>query len=439
MTVDYSPYLPDYTSDQIFYLTDDSGTAKPVLIDQGSRSLTYTVTKEGYKPFTWTDSSIELKTVILEVAGTIVKGRVVRIDDPSLPARGCIAKFSTDNSSTAASVTISNIDGNFSIALPKATYYWGIGGTQTWGQEGTGDYQKIFRGTETFVVADAEVDLGTLYAYYGNDTSECIHKITEARLLTPGNYYEGTIYDYLGTTAGGFWSEDQYAQNNLARFNLFTFELQQFSDLEINNPLQNSLSFRNISTSGLLENLVEEPSQLIQWASSEDYYSQGISVNFFRGIGGDDVNWVRRRMSVRYFAGNVSDASLTNEVYFSDMILSYVASKTNSQATSIYNKNFFSPSHYCVGRKNYWNLGTKYIEPIVICKEGENPLSEQSVRFVGFYWTRSEETCSVIDYKLRREDEDNLPSAGDTSGQLTLINGFGFTQTLRQLSTKDYF
>ena len=438
VTVDYSPYLPDYEANQISYLTDDSGTAKPILIDQGTSTLTYTVTKEGYKPFTWTDNSIELKTVVLEIAGTIVKGRVVRIDDPSLPAWQCIVKFSIDNSSTAASVT-TNDKGNFTIALPKATYYWETGGTETWGQEGTGDYQRVFKGTETFVVADAEVDLGTLYAYYGNDTSEWIHKITEARLLTPGNYYEGILYDYLGTTAGGFWSEDQYVQNNLARFNLFTFDLQQFTDTEIDNPLQNSLSFRNISTSGLLENLTEAPSQLIQWASSEKYYSQGISVNFFRGIGGDDANWVRRRMSVRYFAGNNSNANFVDEFYFSDMILSYVASKTNSQATLIYTKNFFSPSSYCVGRKNYWNLGTKYIEPIVICKEGENPLSEQSIRFVGFYWTRLEETCSVIDYKLRREDEDNLPSAGDTSGQLTLRNGFGFTQTLRQLSTKDYF
>lgn len=439
VTVDYSPYLPDYTADQIFYLTDDSGTAKPILIDQGSPSLTYTVTKEGYKPFTWTDSSIELKTVILEVAGTIVKGRVVRIDDPSLPAWGCIVKFSTDNSSTAVSTTITNIEGNFSIALPKATYYWETGGTQTWGQEGTGDYQKIFRGTETFVVADTEVDLGTLYAYYGNDTSEWIHKVVEARLLTPGNYYEGVVYDYLGTTAGGFWSEDQYAQNNLARFNLFMFDLQQFTDTEIDNPLMTSLSFRNISTSGLLENSTDSTSQFIQWASSEKYYSQGISVNFFRGIEGSDADWVRKRMSVRYFAGNDSLANLTNQVYFSDEILSYVASKTNSQATLIYSKNFFAPSSYCVGRKNYWNLGTKYIEPIVICKEGENPSSEQSIRFVGFYWARLEETCSVIDYKLRREDENNLLSGGDTTGPLTLINGFAFTQTLRQLSTKDYF
>ena len=440
VTVDYSPYLPDYTSDQIFYLTDDSGTAKPVLIDQGSLSLTYTVTKEGYKPFTWTDSSIELKTVVLEVAGTIVKGRVVRIDDPSLPAWGCIVKFSTDNSSTAASVTISNIDGNFSIALPKATYYWETGGTQTWGQEGTGDYQKIFRGTETFVVADTEVDLGTLYAYYGNDTSEWIHKVVEARLLTPGNHYEGVVYDYLGTTAGGFWSENQYAQDNLARFNLFAFDLKRNTGVGIINPSITSLSFRNISTSGLLENSVSKLSEFVQWVSSKKYYSQGISVSFFRGLPSDFDTTIVKRASVRYFAGDVSSAELTSQVYFSDGIMTYDALKKKNQNTNVYWQDFSYPSgnFYCVGRKNYWNLGTKYIEPIVVCKEGENPTNEQAIRFVGFRWEQNEKSFYIADILAIGQD-DSILNLGNKTSQLTLRNGFGFTQTLRQLSTKDYF
>lgn len=436
VTVDYSPYLPDYAADQIFYLTDDSGTAKPILIDQGNSTLTYTVTKEGYKPFTWTDNSIDLKTVVLEIGGTIVKGRVVRIDDPSLPAWGCIVKFSTDNTSTAASVTVTNIEGNFSIALPKATYYWETGGTQTWGQEGTGDWRKTFRGTETFVVADTEVNLGTLYAYYGDDASEWIHEVVKARLLTPSNYYEGTIYDYLGTTAGGFWSENQYAQNDLARFNLFTFDLKQMDN---QNPITHSLSFRNISTSGLLENPVHEYIDLTSWTSSDRYYSQGISVSFFRGIRGSDTDWVRRRMSVRYFAGNNSDPDVMNETRFSEGIISYVAQKTKKQSTLVYWTSFFAPVSYVTARKNYYRLGTKYIEPIVVCKEGENPSSEQSIRFVGFYWNKSEYTCSVQDRLLTGENENFVSTSGNSTSQLTLINGFAFTQTLRQLSTKDYF
>ena len=436
VTVDYSPYLPDYAADQIFYLTDDSGTTKPILIDQGNLSLTYTVTKEGYKPFTWTDNSIELKTVILEVAGTIVKGRVVRIDDPSLPAQGCTVKFSTDNTSTAASVTVTNIEGNFSIALPKATYYWETGGTQTWGQEGTGDWRKTFRGTETFVVADTEVDLGTLYAYYGDDASEWIHKAVEARLLTPSNYYEGVIYDYLGTTAGGFWSENQYAQNDLGRFNLFTFDLKQKDN---QNPITHSLSFRNISTSGLLENPVPEYIDITSWTLSDRYYSQGISVNFFRGIRGSDTDWIRKRMSVRYFAGDNTDPDVMSETRFSEGIISYVAQKTTKQSTLVYWTSFFAPVSYVTARKNYYRLGTKYIEPIVICKEGENPSSEQSIRFVGFYWNKSEYTCSVQDRLLTGENENFISTSGNSTSQLTLINGFAFTQTLRQLSTKDYF